>query len=112
MRNRNENPRGDVAGNRNPSAPQRERDAERNREKDRSGSQQPGEGRAGEGRGNAGQQRPQDPNQRPREGGDSKGRQSNWSPGRSTSEGEGVKPRSEDEDHDPTRVDRGREQKL
>ncbi|GMU67107.1 MAG: hypothetical protein AMXMBFR36_33810 [Acidobacteriota bacterium] len=107
MRNRNENPRGDVAANRNPSAPQRERDAEKIREKDRSGAQQPGEGR-----GDVGQQRQKDPNQGPREGGDSKGRQSNWSPGRSTSEGEGVKPRPENEDHDPARVDRGREQKL
>lgn len=107
MRNRNEKEHGDVAGTRNPSTTQRERDAERNRQKDRPGSQQPGEGR-----GNVDQRRPQDPIQGPRDGGDQKGRQSNWSPGRGTSEGEGVKPRSEDEDHDPARVDRGRAQDI
>ena len=91
-----------------PNASQPDRDAERKHPKDRPGSQQPDEGR-----GDAGRQRPQDSNQCRREGGGSKGSQSNWSPGRSSTESEGMTPHSEvrvphseDEDRDPSRVDR------
>ena len=101
MRNRNENERGNVAGNRNLPASQQDRDAERNRQKQQPGSQ--------EERGKAGQQRPQEPGAGQREGG-SKGSQSNWSPGRSSTESEGFRPGTEDEDRDPDRRDRGQNQ--
>jgi len=99
MQNRNENERGGA--NRNLPASQQDKDAQRHRPENPAGGQQ-----SGQDRGEAGKRQPQDPKQGEREGGASKGNQSNWSPARSSTEGEGVTPPAKDEDRDRSRRDR------
>lgn len=100
MQNRNQNERGGV--HRNQPGSQQDRESQRNRPQNPGGAQEPGTPRKPE------ERHPQDPKQGDREGGGSKGSQSNWSPGRTPTDGEDVTPPTDDEDRD--RGGRGRMQ--